>query len=269
MKLLITGASGFLGRRAAAHFTDLGFQVLTPSHPELDITREEAVLHWFRENRPEAVIHTAAISDIGQCAADPEASHLANVQIPVYLAKAAAGRKLICFSSDQVYSAMADAGPYTEDSVNPGNLYARHKLEMEQRVLDICPEAVMLRAEWMYDRYLKKGNYFMNILNAKDSVRSSSSQYRGVTYVREVAENMEAVARLPGGAYNFGSETHKSMLEITEEFLAFIGKNLPVEDGPGGHNLWMNCEKARKYGVFFSSVEDGLKKCAKDYALVK
>ena len=53
MKLLITGASGFLGRRAAAHFTHLGYQVLTPSHADLDITREDAVLDWFRKNRPE------------------------------------------------------------------------------------------------------------------------------------------------------------------------------------------------------------------------
>jgi dTDP-4-dehydrorhamnose reductase len=80
---------------------------------------------------------------------------------------------------------------------------------------------------------------------------------------------MEAVARLPGGAYNFGSETRKSMYEITEGFLSFIGKHIPVEDAPGGHNLWMNCEKARKYGVAFSTVEEGLKLCAKDYGLVK
>ena len=63
MKLLITGGTGFLGRRAAAHFKGLGFRVLTPSHGELDITDREAVLAWFRENRPEAVIHTAAVSD--------------------------------------------------------------------------------------------------------------------------------------------------------------------------------------------------------------
>lgn len=31
------------------------------------------------------------------------------------------------------------------------------------------------------------------------------------------------------------------------------------------HNLWMNCEKARKYGVEFSDVFDGLKRCLRDY----
>ena len=67
----------------------------------------------------------------------------------MYLANACkdSNRKLICFSSDQVYSACEDDGPYTEENVKPGNIYAAHKLEMENRVLDILPSAVMLRAE--------------------------------------------------------------------------------------------------------------------------
>jgi len=31
----------------------------------------------------------------------------------------------------------------------------------------------------------------------------------------------------------------------------------------------MNCEKARKHGVVFRSVEEGLKACAQDYGLLK
>ena len=261
--ILVTGAGGFVGNKIMHLCKD------TVASPSLRGLSEDDIRRIVEESGADTIIHTAAISDIGQCQADPEGSYMANVQIPVYLAKAAKNIKLICFSSDQVYSAMDEEGPYTEDFVKPGNLYAQHKLEMEQRVLDLCPDAVMLRAEWMYDYYLKKSNYFMSILNATDSVRWSSRQFRGVTYVREVAENMEAVARLPGGAYNFGSETRKSMYEITEGFLSFIGKHIPVEDAPGGHNLWMNCEKARKYGVEFSTVEEGLKLCAKDYGLVK
>ena len=125
----------------------------------------------------------------------------------------------------------------------------------------------MLRAEWMYDYYLNKPNYFMNILNAKESVGFSSKQYRGITYVKEVVENMEKVIHLPGGAYNFGSETTKSMYEITKEFVSVIGKDIKIEDTLPRHNLWMNCEKARKCGVEFSTAEDGLKRCAKDYNL--
>lgn len=261
--ILVTGANGFVGHKIMQLCRD------TVASPSLRGMAEEEIRRMVEESGADTIIHTAAISDIGECAADPEGSYLANVQIPVWLAKAAKKRKLICFSSDQVYSGMGDAGPYTEENVRPGNLYAEHKLLMEQRVLDLDPDAVMLRAEWMYDYYPKRSNYLMGILNAVDSVRYSSREYRGVTYVKEVAQNMEAVRKLPGGAYNFGSETTRNIHEITRDFLTLIGKDIRLEDGPADRNLWMNCEKARRLGVDFSTVEDGLISCARDYNLIK
>lgn len=260
--ILVTGASGFVGHKILQMCAD------TVAAPSLRGMTEEDIRRMVEDSGADTIVHTAAISDIGMCRDNPEASYLANVQIPIWLAKAAKGRKLICFSSDQVYSGMDTEGPYSEETVKPANLYAEHKIQMEQRILEIDPDAVMLRAEWMYDYYLKKSNYFMHILNAAESVSFSSAQYRGVTYVREVAENMDAVIRLPGGAYNFGSETTKSIYEITRDYLALIGKNIPVHDCPAGHNLWINCEKARKHGVVFRSVEDGLRLCAEDYGLI-
>ncbi len=261
--VLVTGASGFVGSKIMQICKDV------IACPSLKGTTEDEIKCIVEESEVDTIIHTAAISDIGICQANPEASYIANVQIPIFLAKASKNIKLICFSSDQVYSGADEEGPYTEDMVKPSNIYAEHKLEMEQRVLDIVPDAVMLRAEWMYDYYLKKSNYFMNIINATESVSFSSQQIRGITYVKEVAENMERVTHLPGGVYNFGSETSKSMYEITKDFLSILGKNITVEDAPPRHNLWMNCEKARNQGIIFSSVEDGLISCAKDYRLLK
>ena len=261
--ILVTGASGFVGQKIMRMCDN------TIACPSLRGLSEEQIKRIVEESGADTIIHTAAISDIGVCQANPEASYTANVQLPVSLAKAAGNRKLICFSSDQVYSGLDSDGPYTEDTVKPGNLYAEHKLEMEQRVLDICPDAVMLRAQWMYDYYLKKPNYFMNILNAKESVAFSSRQFRGIAYVKEVAENAEKVISLPGGVYNFGSETSKSMYEITREFLSRIGKNIILEDAPPRHNLWVNCEKARKCGISFQNVENALESCAKDYGLLR
>jgi len=260
--ILVTGATGFVGQKILEMCKD------TVACPSLRNVSEDEVRRIVEESGADTIIHTAAIADIGVCQANPEASYRANVQLPVFLARAAKHAKLICFSSDQVYSGVDEEGPYSEDTVKPANLYAKHKLEMETRVLDIDPDAVLLRAEWMYDYYLKKSNYFMNMINAAEPVRCSSRHYRGVTYVKEVAENMENVMRLPGGAYNFGSETTKSFYEISKDFLALIGKDTELEDAAPGHNLWMNCEKARKFGVEFSTVEDGLRRCAEDYRML-
>ena len=260
--ILITGAAGFVGRRLMETVPG------AVAAPSLRDASQEDIRRIVEESGAEAIIHTAAISDIGACQADPEASYRANVQLPLWLARAAGNRKLICFSSDQVYSGSKEAGPYSEEMTAPGNVYACHKLEMEQRVLEILPEAVMLRAEWMYDLRAPKPNYLLNVLRAEGTVAFSSRQYRGVTYLGEVAENMDRVLALPGGAYNFGSETTLSMQELTKRLAALLGKPLAVEDAPPRHNLWMDCGKAARYGVVFSDVLTGLTKCLQEYGLL-
>lgn len=260
--ILITGAAGFVGRRLMETVPG------AVAAPSLRNASQEDVKRIVEESGAAAIVHTAAISDIGACQADPEASYRANVQIPLWLARAAGNRKLVCFSSDQVYSGSKEAGPYSEEMTAPGNVYACHKLEMEQRVLEILPEAVMLRAEWMYDLRAPKPNYLLNVLRAEGTVAFSSRQYRGVTYLGEVAENMDRVLALPGGAYNFGSETTLSMQELTKRLAALLGKPLVVEDAPPRHNLWMDCGKAARYGVVFSDVLTGLTKCLQEYGLL-
>ena len=260
--ILITGAAGFVGRRLMETVPG------AVAAPSLRNASQEDIRRIVEESGAEAIVHTAAISDIGACQADPEASYRANVQIPLWLASAAGNRKLVCFSSDQVYSGSKEAGPYSEEMTAPGNVYACHKLEMEQRVLEILPEAVMLRAEWMYDLRAPKPNYLLNVLRAEGTVAFSSRQYRGVTYLGEVAEAMDRVLALPGGAYNFGSETTLSMQELTKRLAALLGKPLAVEDAPPRHNLWMDCGKAARYGVVFSDVLTGLTKCLQEYGLL-
>ncbi len=260
--ILITGASGFVGRYL---MQTLPGAVAAPSLKEADRETVERILGDFPGD---TILHTAAISDIGACRADPEGSYRANVQLPLWIAQGAAGRKLICFSSDQVYSGSPEAGPYTEDRTAPGNLYAAQKLEMEQRVLDVLPESVMLRAEWMYDFPAPKPNYLLNVLRAETALSFSPRQYRGVTYVKEVARNMERVMALPGGAYNFGSETRQSMYEITRQMVQLLGRQIPVTPGPDRHNLWMDCGKAARQGVVFRDVLEGLTLCLADYGLL-
>ena len=262
MKILITGAHGFVGNRLMQDLDD------TVAAPSMRSMSEEQIRNMIEKSRADVIIHTAAISDVGTCEKNPGASYEANVRLPLFLAKAAKEQKLICFSSDQVYSACKEEGSYIEEVVKPGNIYAEHKLEMEERVLELVPSAVMLRAEWMYDYVSPKPNYFLNVLHASQQVSFSSRQFRGITYLKEVVENMDHVMTLPGGAYNFGSETTQSMYEITEQFLQLLGKDVQLQDALPRHNLWMNCEKARKYGVEFSDVSDGLKRCLNDYKTV-
>jgi len=262
MKILITGAHGFVGNRLMQDLHDAA------AAPSMRGMNEEQIRKIVEESKAEIIIHTAAISDVGTCEKNPEASYEANVRLPWFLAKAAKEQKLICFSSDQVYRGCAGEGPYKEEDAAPCNVYGSHKLEMEQRVLDVQPDAVMLRAEWMYDYPAERSNYLRMLLNEKQ-VLTFGKQYRGITYLREVAENMPKIFRLPGGVYNFGSETKQTMYDITCEMLRFLKSDRKPEEVPPAHNLWMDCAKAKEQGILFSDVVNGLKRCLKDYHLAK
>ena len=130
------------------------------------------------------------------------------------LASARCGAKLVFFSSDQVYNGNRESGLLTEDiAVAPENVYGRHKLEAEQRVLGICPETVALRATWMYDMEREgmptHANFVLNIAHAiKEGrqLRFPVREYRGITWVKEVVELLPHAFDLPGGVYNFGAE---------------------------------------------------------------
>lgn len=253
--ILITGPGGFVGRRL---MQALPQAVAAPSLRDAD---QEALCRLVEDSGADAIVHTAAISDTGYCQNHPEESYRANVALPLLLAKATQGRKLICFSSDQVYNGSREPGPYTEDMACPASVYAAHKLEMEQRVLDVLPTAVMLRAQWMYDLPAPRPNYLWNLIQAAGPVTASVGQYRGLTWLEDTVRRMPQVLTLPGGAYNFGCETTRSMYQITCHVLQCLGRDLPVEDGPARHNLWMDCQKAARLGIRFPDTMAALEAC--------
>ena len=141
---------------------------------------------------------------------------------------------------------------------------------MEQRVLEVNPESVLLRATWMYDMPMygvpNRGNFLMNMLRQK-SCAFSSTQRRGVTYVREVAGWLPQTIHLPGGIYNYGSENDLTMLETARWLKNELQLDIELSDAGLRHHLWMNTDKLKASGICFKSTVDGLRQCMEDYQL--
>ena len=275
-KILVTGAGGFVGSRVMQQWAG-HYELCTFPKGFLATAGEDAVRQAVLQQRPDVILHTAAISDTGYCAGHPEQAYRANVELSVWLARAAAeiGAKLVAFSSDQVYAGVEQSGPLPETiPLKPANVYGQGKLEMEQRVQALCPGAVLLRATWMYDlpgyRLPIRGNLPLNILKAAKTgevLRFSRNDYRGVGYVREVIENLVPAMELPGGVYNFGSECDGNMVETARCFANLLQVDVKIEESDLTRNLAMDTGKLRAHGIEFSSTWGALRVCLGDYRL--
>lgn len=278
-KVLVSGAGGFVGARIMTQLADRYTLCAFPKGM-LAAADEAAVAELVRREQPDVILHTAAISDTGYSEQHPAESYRANVELPLWIAQVArqTGAKLVSFSSDQVYAGLDAVELFTEDRpLSPANVYGRHKLEAEQRVLDVLPDAVLLRATWMYDLpgygLPIRGNFLLNLLTAamrQETLRFSGSDYRGITYVREAVERLSDAMELPGGVYNFGSGNDCDMYATAERACALLDMHPALEKADWQRCLLMDGSKFRAAeGVGFGDTLTGLTHCLRDYGLMR
>ena len=275
-KILLTGAGGFVGSRICQQWQGR-YELCTLPRGFLRTADEAAIRAQVETLCPDVILHTAALSDTGYCARHPAEAYRANVELPVWLARAArqTGAKLVAFSSDQVYASVQQPGPLPETLVlRPANIYGQYKLEAEQRVLDLCPDSVHLRASWMYDLpgygLPIRGNLPLNLLRAAlkgETVRFSRNDFRGVTYVRQVIENLEPAMDLPGGVYNFGSGNAEDMVCTARRFAKALGITIKITEEIWERNLVMDAAKLERSGIRFAATQQGILRCLRDYGL--
>ena len=283
MRMAVTGTGGFLGSRIAERYGGGTFgnhgkvRVLPLKHGEISLTSEAELCAFGEKEMPDLLIHCAAISDTGVCQAEPERSCVVNVEMPKALARVCAryGTKLLFSSSDQVYfEEGAEFSPeyfHKEDEpVKPKGVYGRQKLQAEQEILEVCPEAVCLRLSWMYDWKRRPPEHGSLVSTVAENVRAGRTfscpvyDFRGITNVWEVVENLEKAADLPGGVYNFGSRNEGSTYETARQILKLLsgeeGLLRKNEEAFRGcpRNLRMDMEKLGQYGIHFLSTSEGL-----------
>lgn len=282
-KVLVTGSNGFLASRFSEYYKDK-YDILPLSHKELDITNENQVYDLFKNNKIDIVFHCAAISDTGRCQREPKLAQEINVGGTVNIVKGCElnNSTLIFASSDQLYAGNEEQGPYKEDIIlRPNNIYGDTKLEAEKEIKNRLEKYYNLRLTWMFS-YAERNkrvntNIITNILNAAlkgEKISLATNEYRGISYVYEVIENIEKLINIPFGDYNFGCENDICTYDIGCSVLENLGLQNRIEDiiikdterfKDKKRDLRINNTKLRDNGIYFDSTQEAIARCIKEF----
>lgn len=164
MRVLITGASGQLGRELQDS-APAWAQLLACDSGQLDITSDTPVRRVVAAYRPDVIINAAAYTGVDDAEAHSGRAYAVNADGAARVAAAAraAGARCIHVSTDFVFDG-SRATPYgPDDAPNPQCVYGESKRLGEQGVLQAAGEqAVVLRTSWLYSAY--GGNFVKSML---------------------------------------------------------------------------------------------------------
>lgn len=199
-RVLVTGATGMLGRAVCRQFksdgwvvTGTGFKRALPRLLRCDLTDEDAVRAIVQEYKPEVIVHCAAERRPDVVERFTEAAVNLNVHATASIAKeaAACGAFFLYISTDYVFDGRNP--PYGEDDCpNPLNVYGRSKLEGERETLRHCPDAVVLRVPVLFGDVEAVTESAVTalwslVLDSSESVSLDHLQQRFPTDSRDVA----------------------------------------------------------------------------------
>ena len=201
MKVLITGASGQVGRALLSSAPSL-VELRSLTRTQLDISDAAAVRAAVAAFQPALVINAAAYTAVDKAESEPELATAINAQGPRNLAQAVhalPGSRLLHISTDYVFDGAASEPYQPTDATHPLSVYGRSKLLGERAVLEILGErAVVLRTAWVYAAQGK--NFLLTMLRLmreRGAVRVVADQYGTPTSAESIARALWAIAQRP------------------------------------------------------------------------
>ncbi|HUD82641.1 MAG TPA: SDR family oxidoreductase [Candidatus Saccharimonadales bacterium] len=215
----VTGAGGLIGhylaRAASEHATQ--FEVIALTRSDLDVTDFAAVERRFRADRPQLIVHCAAMSKSPDCQANPALARTVNVDATAHLAALAREIGFIFFSTDLVFD--GTNGNYIEtDGVNPLSVYGETKVAAERIVLE-NPRHIVVRTS-LNSGSSPKGNTAYNEQLRDGWMRGKTIQlffdeFRSPIPAAVTARaTWELAALAPGGMYHLAGSQRLSRAQI-------------------------------------------------------
>lgn len=159
-KILVTGAAGFIGSHTADLLLASGHDVLgidnfrtgreenlanAARNPRFrflreDITADGLLIRIVADEKPDAILHLAALVSVPESIADPVLNRRLNLEATHQIAAAAASgsvRRVVFASSAAVYGTNADLPLHETAQTRPLSPYGEAKLESEKILADL------------------------------------------------------------------------------------------------------------------------------------
>lgn len=231
MRVLITGASGFLGYHLARYLEGKNTVLGTyhKKHVIFDFARSAALdfrspigcMKMVSRFSPTHIVHAGAMSLTGPCQKKPEEAHATNVQGTSNLLRAASDLRarphFVYISTDLVFD--GTKGNYGEtDACNPVMVYGKTKLEAEAVVAQYPGAWTIIRSALMYGPMDPARPSFLNWMT--DGIRTGvgaflTDEYRTPIYVEDLCGLITTgLERGATGIFHAGGGERRSRYEF-------------------------------------------------------
>jgi dTDP-4-dehydrorhamnose reductase len=232
-KILITGATGFLGwylcnaaqQKWEVYGTTHSKSVQIP-HTKLlaiDLTDAAALAQLFQTVQPDAVIHAAALSQPNVCAIQPEDSWEINVQASWRIAEHCAALNIPCIftSTDQVFD--GQQGNYCEtDPVAPVNRYGEHKVLAEEGMRSRHPQTIICRLPLMFGATPHAPSFlqgFLAKLRQGETLNLFTDEYRTPASGASIAQGILLALGSDIPCWHLGGQERWSRYELGQHLI--------------------------------------------------
>jgi dTDP-4-dehydrorhamnose reductase len=285
-KLLITGASGFLGwnlcslaqQRWEVYGTYFSHSLDIPNTKlqKVNLTDFSELKRIFHDIQPDAVIHTAALSQPNFCQTHLEESFAINVQTSCDIAGVCCDYSIPCVltSTDLVFDGLN--APYKEtDPVSPVNIYGEQKVMAEQGMLERYPMTAVCRMPLMFGAATPTATSFIQgfiqTLKEGKELRLFIDEFRTPVSGKTAAKGLLLALDKVNGIIHLGGKERISrydfgkllveVFQLPETQLKACKQQDVKMAAPRPSDVSLNSEKAFSFGYEPLSVKEELVHC--------
>lgn len=204
MKILITGANGFVGKSLTVLLQEKGYDVTPIGFGEHcntmaaspDLTNFQAAFSFIKIHRPSIVLHLAGLKDVFLCERNKILSHSLNLILSENIAKICSliPSKLIFISSDYVFD--GENGPFNETSIpRPSTQYGIDKLKAEQYIQQNQKHYAILRTSGIFGMKTDFVSTVIEQVSAGEPFSAYKNLINTPTFINEFADMLHIIIK--------------------------------------------------------------------------